>query len=144
MAALGVTYFKTHSPSDLEYDPALSVVAEWHDRDTLMDDHVDNAVIDIMLEEAEDGAALDYSYAMLPLARLAKAYSATLNLFGKEGPVPEGMPPVVALRATWLADEHARRKARTQNATKAFEAEHGRTPAYWELVSLARDAQASR
>ena len=140
MAAFGVTHFRTHSPSDLEYDPALAVVAEWHDRDTLMDDHVDNAVIDIMLEEAQAGASLDYSYAMLPVARLAKAYSMVLNRFGKEGPVPEGMSPVVALRATWLADEHARRKARTQDAAKAFEAEHGRTPAYWELVSLARAA----
>lgn len=138
MAAFGVTHFDTHSPSDLEYDPALAVVAEWHDRDTLMDDHLDNAVIDIMLEEAQAGAPLDYSYAMLPVARLAKAYSAVLNLFGKEGPVPEGMSPVVALRATWLADEHAKRKAALKQAVERFEGERGRTPAYWELVELAR------
>jgi len=138
MAAFGVTHFDTHSPSDLEYDPALAVVAEWHDHDTLMDDHLDNAVIDIMLEEAQDGAVLDYNYAMLPVARLAKVYSATLNLFGKEGPVPEGMSPVVALRARWLADEHAKRKTALQAAVKAFEGEHGRSPAYWELVELAR------
>ena len=141
MAAFGVTHFETHSPSDLEYDPALSVVAEWHSRDTLLDDHVDNAVIDQMLEEAQEGAPLDYSYAMLPVARLGKAYSATLNLFGKVGPVPEGMSPVVALRATWLAEEHAKRKAKLNAAVEAFEAERGRLPAYWELVALAADQE---
>lgn len=139
MAAFGVTHFETHSPSDLEYDPALSVVAEWHNRDTLLDDHVDNAVIDQMLTEAEDGAPLDYSYAKLPLARLAKAYSVGLNAFGKVGPVPEGMSPVVALRATWLADEHAARKAKLKAAVETFEGERGRLPAYWELVELAAD-----
>ncbi|MBV1860785.1 MAG: hypothetical protein KUG77_20390 [Nannocystaceae bacterium] len=137
MAAFGVTHFQTHSPSDLEYDPALSVVAEWHSRDTLLDDHIDNAVIDQMLVEAQDGAPLDYSYAKLPLARLAKAYSFILNRFGKVGPVPEGMSPVVALRATWLADEHAARKAKLKRAVEGFESEHGRLPAYWELVALA-------
>ena len=91
-----------------------------------------------MLEEAQRGAPLDYAYAMLPVARLAKAYSVVLNLFGKEGPVPEGMAPVVALRATWLADEHAKRKAKLKAEVEAFEGEHGRTPAYWELVDLAR------
>lgn len=138
MAAFGVTHFETHSPSDLEYDPALSVVAEWHDHETLMDDHIDNAVIDIMLEEAQEGAPLDYNYAMLPIARVAKTYSWVLNAFGKVGPVPEGMSPVVALRATWLADEHGRRKKALKTAVKGFEEEHGRPPAYWELVELAR------
>lgn len=137
MAAFGVTHFQTHSPSDLEYDPALSVVAEWHARDTLLDDHMDNAVIDQMLTEAEQGAPLDYSYAKLPLARLAKAYSFVLNKLGKVGPVPEGMSPVVALRATWLAEEHATRKAELKAAVAGFEKAHQRLPAYWELVALA-------
>ncbi len=140
MSALGVRHFETHSPSDLEYDPALSVVAEWHDRQTLMDDQIDNAVIDAMLERAEAGAPLEYDYAMLPIARLGKAYSAALNLVGKVGPVPEGMSPVVALRATWLADRHAELKASVRDGAKAFEQRRGRRPAYWELVTLATQA----
>ncbi len=116
------------------------MVAEWHDRDTLLDDQIDNAVIDAMLEQAEAGAPLDYDYAKLPLARLAKVYSAALNVFGKVGPVPEGMSPVVALRATWLAERHAAVKAKVLAAVSEFEREHGRVPAYWELVQLARDA----
>jgi len=75
---------------------------------------------------------------MLPVARLAKAYSWVLNRLGKEGPVPEGMSPVVALRATWLADEHGRRKAALKTAADGFEEERGRPPAYWELIELAR------
>jgi hypothetical protein len=34
----------------------------------------------------------------LPLSRIAKAYSAVLNLLGKAGPVPEGMSATAALR----------------------------------------------
>lgn len=140
MAAFGVEHMQTHSPSDLEYDPALAIVAEWHGRDTLFDDHIDNAVIDAMLEQAEAGAPLDYRYAMLPLARLAKLYSVALNLVGKVGPVPEGMSPAVALRATWLADRHAEIEAEVDEAVEDFETERGRPPAYWELVPMAQEA----
>ncbi len=31
LAAFGVKYFETQEPSDLEYDPQISVVAEWRD-----------------------------------------------------------------------------------------------------------------
>ncbi len=141
MAALGVEHLQTHSPSDLEYDPQLAVVAEWHDAGTLLDDHVDNAIIDAMLEGAERGDPLRYDLGKLPLARAAKAYSAVLNLFGGEGPVPEGMSATVALRATWLAERHAALKTEVLAAVRSQQA-RGRTPAYWELVALARAARA--
>ena len=50
LAGFGVTHFETQEPSDLEYDPQLVVVAEWRDPKALRDDHIDNAVIDVMLE----------------------------------------------------------------------------------------------
>lgn len=53
--ALGDMQEATPEPSDLEYDPQLRVVAEWRDRDTLWQDHLDNAVVDVMLESAERG-----------------------------------------------------------------------------------------
>lgn len=139
MAAFGVEQLETHGPSDLEYDPQLAVVAEWHDRDTLFDDHVDNAIIDAMLTAAEAGAEVKHSVAMLPVARLAKAYSAVLNLFGKEGPVPEGMSATVALRATWLADHHAALEVEVMKRASAFEKAQGRPAAYWELVEFANE-----
>ena len=66
MTRLGVRNMETHAPSDLEYDLKLAVVAEWHDSETLLRDHIDNAVIDAMLEGAESGVLLGYSVAALP------------------------------------------------------------------------------
>lgn len=140
MAAFGVTNFETQAPSDLEYDPQLSVVAEWRDLETLFDDHVDNAVIDAMLETAEAGAEVGHAWWMLPIARVAKACSVLLNLWGSEGPVPEGMSATVALRARWLAQRHAAIKAGVLVRARAFEIEYGYRPPYWTLVDLARDS----
>jgi len=142
LSGFGVEEFVTHGPSDLEYDPKVVVVAEWRDPETLFDDHVDNAVIDAMLEGAERGDELDYQYSMLPMARLAKAYSSLLNVFGEAGPVPEGMSATRALRAQWLDARHAAIKAGTLARVDAFRDEHGYTPPYWELVAMARDALA--
>ncbi len=58
----------------------LRVVAEWRDPETLWQDHVDNASIDAMLENAEQGEHLPYAWYKLPPARIAKAYSAVLNV----------------------------------------------------------------
>lgn len=140
LAAFGVRHFETHGPSDLEYDPKLVVVAEWHDAGALWDDHVDNAVIDAMLEGAERGDELDYDTAVLPLARVAKAWSVLLNLFGAVGPVPEGMSAATALRAESLGERHGAIRARVIERAARFERERGYRPPYWELVKIAREA----
>ena len=57
LSYFGVTHFETQAPADLEYDPQLSIVAEWRDPETLWQDHVDNAVIEAMLEGADTGDA---------------------------------------------------------------------------------------
>ncbi len=142
LATLGVRHFETHGPSDLEYDPQLVVVAEWRDPETLFQDHVDNAVVDVLLEGAEAGEELGYSSALLPVARLAKAYSVARNLAGGEGPIPEGMTATVALRAQWLGERHGSIKARTLELAAAFEERQGYHPPYWTLVELARQAKA--
>lgn len=142
LAALGVRHFETHGPSDLEYDPQLRVVAEWRDPETLYQDHVDNAVVDVLLEGAERGEPLDYAWRMLPVARLAKAYSWTASLLGREGPVPEGMSATVALRIRWLLARHAAVKERTLELARELSDRQGYTAPYWELVRLARKAKA--
>lgn len=139
MAGFGVRHLETHGPSDLEYDPQLRVVAEWHDPDTLFRDHVHNAVIDAMLEQAEAGAPLDHQGWMLPVARVLKAYSAIKVAFGSEGPIPEGMSATTALRAQWLAQRHGAIEACVQGRVAGYQAEHGRRPPYWTLVALARE-----
>ena len=69
LAAFGARHFETQEPSDLEYDPQLAVVAEWRDSAWLLRDHVDNAVIDAMLEGAERGDVLRYPWPALPVAQ---------------------------------------------------------------------------
>lgn len=140
LSRLGVEQFVTHGPSDLEYDPKVVVVAEWRDPATLFDDHVDNAVIDAMLEGAERGDELAYDYRYLPLARLAKVYSVMLNLLGRTGPIPEGMSATRALRAQWLEGRHQAVRAGTLQRVQVFEDERGYRPPYWALVAMAREA----
>jgi hypothetical protein len=142
LAGFGVRHFETLAPSDLEYDPQLRVVAEWRDRETLFSDHVDNAVLDALLEGAEAGDTLGYARARLPLARLAKAYSAALNLFGAVGPIPEGMSAATALRVERLRARHGRLRAGVERRAEAYRARRGRRPPYWTLLRFAREAAA--
>lgn len=138
LAAFGVTHFTTQEPSDLEYDPQLRVVGEWRDPEALFKDHVDNAATDVLLEGAERGERLDYPLLLLPFARLAKAYSAALNLFGGVGPVPQGMSATAALKHGRYGKRHAALVERILERARAFRAEKGYVPPYWELLKLAR------
>jgi hypothetical protein len=140
LAAFGVTHFETLAPSDLEYDPQVRVVAEWRDPDALWGDHLDDAVLDVMLEGAEDGDEVGYRYAKLPLARLLKGYSAVLNLFGAVGPIPEGMSAATGLRVEWLRERHGAIRSGLERRADAYREQHERRPPYWELVRLAREA----
>jgi hypothetical protein len=139
LSMFGVRHFATHGPSDLEYDPKLAVVAEWHDPEALFADHLDGAVIDAMLEGAERGDELGYDAYLLPVARAAKAWSVLLNVLGKVGPVPEGMSATTALRSEALAAAHGELRARVLEAAALFEQERGYRPPYWELVRMARE-----
>lgn len=141
LAALGVKYFETQEPSDLEYDPQLRVVAEWRDLETLRKDHFDNAVTDVMLEGAEKGDELSYDWYLLPISRVAKAYSVVLNLFGKVGMVPEGMSATTGLRATYYERQHARIHEQLALRAEQFKTQQGYDPPYWQLVRLARSAK---
>jgi hypothetical protein len=141
LSALGVTHFVTHGPSDLEYDPQVVVVAEWRDPQALFDDHVDNAVVDAMLEGAEEGDELELDQSALPLGRIAKGYSSILNLFGLIGPVPEGMGAATALRVRKFTEDHRRLKARVLARVDRFQRARGHRPPYWELVRLSQEAR---
>jgi len=141
LAAFGVKYFETQEPSDLEYDPQLRVIAEWRDFETLKKDHFDNAVTDAMLEGAEKGEGLLYEWYLLPIARVAKAWSVLLNLFGKVGMVPEGMSATAGLRSTSYIRQHEAIYKQLVLKADQFKAQQGYEPPYWQLVSLARSAK---
>jgi hypothetical protein len=141
LSYFGVTHFETQAPADLEYDPQLSVVAEWRDPETLWKDHVDNAVTEAMLEGADEGDGIPYSWWMLPPTRLVKAYSATLNVFGGVGPIPEGMDATAALRNLELTSMHEKIRDRVLAQAAAFQEKQGYRPPYWELVRMANQAR---
>jgi preprotein translocase subunit Sec61beta len=140
LSSVGVRYFETQEPSDLEYDPQLVVVAEWRDAATLFQDHLDNAVIDAMLEGAERGHELEYAWTNLPLARVAKGYSWLLNRVGRVGPIPEGMSPSAALRSQAFSERQRRIAAGVVERAARFEQAEGYVPPYWILLGFAREA----
>ncbi|MGB5645980.1 MAG: hypothetical protein WBM55_02590, partial [Muriicola sp.] len=74
---------------------------------------------------------------MLPVARVVKGYSYFLNLFGKEGVIPEGMGAVTALKNTDFVDRFQKCKALTASKAKVFQEENKYLPPYWQLVRFA-------
>jgi hypothetical protein len=140
LSSFGVRQFETQEPSDLEYDPQLSVVAEWRSAESLFDDHMDNAVTDVMLEGAERGVPLDYDWYALPVARSMKGYSWLRERTGGVGPIPEGMSPSAALRNRAYGARHNELKAALRSKVEQWTIEKGYRPPYWSLVSLARSA----
>jgi Permuted papain-like amidase enzyme, YaeF/YiiX, C92 family len=141
LAAFGVKYFETQEPSDLEYDPQISVVTEWRDPETLYKDHLDNAVTDVMLEDADSGKVLSYDWYLLPIGRMMKFYSVILNMFDNEGPVPEGMSAEAALKNVDYSETHDQIKSKLIFLADQFKVQKGYKPPYWELVNLARQAR---
>ncbi|WP_242094131.1 YiiX/YebB-like N1pC/P60 family cysteine hydrolase [Aestuariivivens sediminicola] len=137
LSAFGVANFVTQMPSDLEYDPMLSIVAEWIDKDVLFQDHLDNAVMDALISLANSGEELSYSIWALPLARVVKLYSSVLNLFGKEGVIPKGMNAQTALKNNYFVALFQDLKSRTLKKAERFEMENGYLPPYWQLVQFA-------
>lgn len=136
----GVENFITQMPSDLEYDPQLSVVAEWRDPETLYKDHIDNAVMDALLEKANAGAEIDYNMWKLPLARLIKGYCVIKNLFGGIGKIPEGMSATRALKNQTFVTMHASVKNKVLQMAADFLKSNGYRAPYWQLVKFANDA----
>jgi hypothetical protein len=133
----GVENFVTQMPSDLEYDPTLSVVAEWRDKETLFQDHLDNAVMDALIDTANKGEKLDYNSWMLPVARVIKGYSLFLNIIGKEGIIPEGMNAVTALKNNDFVARFKECKVMTEAKIKTFKEENKYLPPYWQMVKMA-------
>ena len=141
LSYFGVTHFETQAPADLEYDPQLSVVAEWRDPETLWQDHVDNAVVEALLEGADEGDTIPAPWWKLAAVRLAKGYSVVLNLFGGVGPVPEGMDATAALRNLELSRRHETMRRAVLARAEAFRQAGGYRPPYWELVRMANDVR---
>src|SRR5438132_13465996 len=103
-----------------------------------MQDHIDNAAIDAMLEGAEAGDALSYPWYQLSVARLAKAYSWFVGGFGGQGRVPQGMYARAALRNRAFSARQRWVAARVSEAATRWALQQGYPPPYWGLCDLAR------
>ena len=136
----GVDHFVTQMLSDLEYDPNLSVVAEWRNKDILFQDHLDNAVMDALISEANKGEKLDYNMWLLPIARVLKTYSVILTTLGKEGIIPEGMDAISALKNNDFVNRFQSLKSVTLKKAENFKIENGYNPPYWQLVRMAENS----
>ena len=136
----GVENFVTQMPSDLEYDPMLSVVAEWRNKDILFQDHLDNAVMDALISRANKGENLDYNNWLLPIARTIKTYSFFLNLIGKDGIIPEGMDAQTALKNNNFVYRFNICKTSTESKIKSFREKNKYLPPYWQMVRMAEES----
>ena len=142
LADLGVRHFEMQEPSDLEYDPQLRVVAEWRNRDQLFLDHIDNAVTEALLEGAANGDRLTHVWYRLPFVRVMKGYSAVLNVFGRTGPVPEGLSATQADRYLTFKARHRAIRARLLVLAEEFQTREGYRAPEWQLVGMAKLARA--
>ncbi len=134
----GVENFITQMPSDLEYDPQLSVVAEWRNPETLMKDHIDNAVMDALLAQADKGKEIDYNIWQLPVVRVIKLWCVIKNMFGGVGIIPEGMSATKALKNNAFVSMYNTVKEKTETQAEQFIKEHNYHPPYWQLVAIAK------
>jgi len=139
LAGFGVTHFETQEPSDLEYDPQLKIVAEWFERETLYQDHIDNAAVDAILEWTELKNEITFEWYMLPAARLVKFYSLFLNQFEEAGPIPEGMSATSALRHESFNDLHKKIKSHVIERASDYSSSNHYNPPYWRLLEFARE-----
>ena len=137
LQAFGVENFVTQMPSDLEYDTQLSIVAEWRSPATLFKDHIDNAVMDALLERANKGETIGYNIWKLPIARVLKGYCMLKNLFGGTGMIPEGMSATQALKNESFVAMHVDLKKKTEKLADDFIKQNGYRPPYWQLLKFA-------
>jgi hypothetical protein len=136
--AFGVENFVTQMPCDLEYDAQLAVVAEWRDASTLFKDHIDNAVMDVLLEEADKGKVIQYDWYLLPMARLIKGWSILQNRLGNVAKIPEGMTATQALKNQYFVDIYQRLKTAALVEIERFEQQHHYRPPYWKMLAIIR------
>ncbi|MFZ4058903.1 MAG: YiiX/YebB-like N1pC/P60 family cysteine hydrolase [Ferruginibacter sp.] len=137
MSDFGVKHFVTQMPSDLEYDPQLQIVAEWINPETLLKDHLDNAVMDALITEANKGVPIGYNIWKLPIARCIKAWCFIKNSLGYVGMIPEGMDATTALRNEYFVDWYNRVRTQTSIAIQQFQQEKKYMPPYWAMVKMA-------
>ena len=125
-------------PGDLEYDPQLNVIAEYRNPETLLKDHIDNAVMDVLLEQADKGKQINYNHWQLPFVRMVKLWCIIKNMFGGVGIIPEDMSATQALKNQNFVSIYNETRNKTALLAYRFIKENNYRPPYWQLIALAR------
>ena len=140
LQVFGVQHFITQMPSDLEYDPQLSIITEWRASASLKKDHLDNAVIDELLQQADAGKKIDYNIFMLPIARCIKGWCIIKNICGSIGIIPEGMTATQALKNESFEQMNVTLKTKAIKLADNFMIKNKYYPPYWKLISICKEA----
>ena len=145
LGALGARHFVTIVPTDLEYDPRLGAVAEWRNPETLRQDRFDNVTMDALLEGAEKGDRLTYTWYKLPVATIVKGWSLFQSLLGATPKIPNGMSASTALTVDGLMNRiHPLLRSDIQESAARFKESNGYEAPYWILMDIARKALINR
>ncbi len=143
--SLGVRHLDVLVPSDLEYDPALTPVAEWRNIERLRDERFNNAVFDALIDGADMGDRLGYALDEVPLALLVKAWSVIQGYRGLPEEIPDGMGPFDALRFRALTERiHPLLKKDVRGAADWLTKKQGFEPTYRQLVGIAKKVLENR
>lgn len=139
LSGMGVREFQTLVPSDLEYDPQLLPVVEWRNAAALQEYRLDNAITDVLLEDADRGTDLGYAWYTLPMGRVLKGLSVAQSWLGWQPIIPTGMDASAALRVSALVTVvNPTLKGDLLLRESQFLDEQGFRAPYWILVDLAR------
>ncbi len=110
--------------------------------ETLWKDHVDNAVVEAMLEGADEGDEISRSVVETGADKACKGLqchsSTSLAVWG---PFPEGMDATAALRNLELTAMHEKIRDRVLAQAADFQQQQGYRPPYWDLVRMANKAR---
>ncbi|MFM2358477.1 MAG: hypothetical protein RLY16_470, partial [Bacteroidota bacterium] len=98
----------------------------------------DNAVMDVLLEEADKGKVIQYDWYLLPMARLIKGWSILQNRLGNVAKIPEGMTATQALKNQYFVDIYQRLKTAALVEIERFEQQHHYRPPYWKMLAIIR------
>jgi len=141
MGPLGAKKFDSYMPQDLELNPDLSEAAEWFYPETLRKDRIEEAVLSALFWEAEKGASLRTTRAVLAGSRLISGISDIQSFLGLSPLMPEGMSASSAARLHCyikyvypLLNECVSKKA------GEFKKERGYEAPRWTLAGFAEQA----
>ncbi len=141
MGPLGAKKFDSYMPQDLELNPSLSEAAEWFYPETLRKDRIEEAVLSALFWEAERGASLRTTRAVLAGSRLTRGISDIQSFLKFRPLMPEGMSASSAARLhCYIKQVYPVLFEDVSKKAEAFRKERGYEAPRWALADFAAQA----